>query len=155
MAKLFAVAGPLKGAVFQLVSEDVTVGRLASCHLCIGDLSVSRQHCSIQPVEGSFRVRDLGSNNGTFVNGRRIAECLLADGDQMRVGDTVFLYSEKELDDDQQIPDNGLSANSCIEQPAWQSADTAIHKLLDGGQPDAGLAAGARSLLRIGARLNS
>jgi len=154
MAKLFAVAGPLKGAVFQLVSEDVTVGRLASCHLCIGDLSVSRQHCSIQPVEGSFRVRDLGSNNGTFVNGRRIEECLLADGDQMRVGDTVFLYCEKELDDDQQIPDNGLSANSCIEQPAWQSADTAIHKLLDGGQPDAGLA-GARSLLRIGARLNS
>jgi Nif-specific regulatory protein len=154
MARLFAMAGPLKGAVFQLASEDLMVGRLASCHLCIGDLSVSREHCSIQPVEGTFRVRDLGSNNGTFVNGRRIQECLLADGDQVRVGDTVFLYSGNELDDDQQIPDNGLSANSCIES-AWQSAETAIRKLLDSSQQDASLAAGARSLLRIGARLSS
>jgi transcriptional regulator with GAF, ATPase, and Fis domain len=157
MAKLLAIAGPLKGAVFQLVSEEVTIGRLASCHLCVGDLSVSRQHCAIQPADGAFRIRDLGSNNGTFINGKRVEEAILADGDEIRVGDTIFLYVEKHRGDDQELalPDNGLSVNSCIEQTAWQSAETAIRTILDSRSQDQGFTTQARTLLKIGAQLNT
>jgi len=77
MAVLHAIAGPLEGAVFRLPTEDVSVGRLASNQLCVGDPSVSREHCLIRYEKDGFRIRDLGSNNGTFVNGNRSRSAFL------------------------------------------------------------------------------
>jgi transcriptional regulator with GAF, ATPase, and Fis domain len=152
MAALRAIAGPIQGAVFQLAGEDVTVGRLTSSQLCIGDPSVSRQHCSIQPVADGFRIRDLGGNNGTFVNGKRIEECLLADGDKIRIGDTVLGFSASGA---LSLPDNGVVANSCARSLVSESADTALRRLLERVPEDGSFAARARSLLQIGARLNA
>ena len=158
MAVLRAVSGPLKGAVFQLAAEEVTIGRQASSQLCVGDPSVSRQHCLIQPAVEGFQIRDLGSNNGTFVNGKRVEERVLVDGDKIRIGDTVFRFAgeEGEYGSEQlAVPDNGLLAQSCVQRQVSESAETAMLRLFENAPQDGGFAARARSFLRIGAGLNS
>lgn len=156
MAVLRAVSGPLKGAVFQLASEEVTVGRQASSQLCVGDPSVSRQHCVIQLEENGFRIRDLGSNHGTFVNGKRVEAHTLADRDKIRIGDTVFQFTDQEGEDSEPpaLPDNSLVALSYIQRQASESAETAMLRLFEDAPRDGEFAARARSFLRIGAGLN-
>jgi pSer/pThr/pTyr-binding forkhead associated (FHA) protein len=75
MPTLRAIAGTICGAVFQLGGNAVTIGRLTSNQLCIGDPSASRQHSRIEAVEEGFRICDLGSNIGTFVNGNPHDAC--------------------------------------------------------------------------------
>jgi len=157
MSSLNAIAGPLKGAAFQLHGEEVSIGRLASNQFCVGDPSVSRQHCVIRPCEGSYELCDLDSNNGTFVNDKRIVECLLSDGDKIRIGDTVLCFTlqdevapERELN----LPDNGFVAVTSVQRQTSDSVDTAIQRLFDSGERDE-FASFARILLRIGASLNS
>ncbi|HEY9423105.1 MAG TPA: FHA domain-containing protein, partial [Thermoanaerobaculia bacterium] len=75
------VSGPLAGQILHLRPEGATLGRHPSCTLCLPDQSISRQHCELTPEGGSFRLRDLGSTHGTFVNGLRIGERLLEPGD--------------------------------------------------------------------------
>ncbi len=91
-ANLFAVTGPLKGAIFRLHEEEVSVGRHVSNQLSISDLSVSRHHCVIKPEGGRYKIVDLGSNNGTYVNGNQVEECILNDGDKISIGDTAFTF---------------------------------------------------------------
>ena len=93
-AVIRAISGPLQGALFRLVQEEVTLGRQPSNHLCIGDLSVSRFHCVIQWEAGRYKIKDLGSHNGTYVNGEAVQERFLQTGDQLGVGDTVFEFRE-------------------------------------------------------------
>jgi len=151
MAVLHAIAGPIKGAVFHLTGEEVAVGRLSTNQLCIGDPSVSRRHCAIEPAAAEFRIRDLGGNNGTFVNGARVGEAILADGDRIRIGDTVLAFTAHGA---LSLPDNGVVANSYDRSAVPESAETAVRKLVS-ASADSGFGARARSLLRMGARLNA
>src|SRR5262249_46350983 len=156
MSSLNAIAGPLKGAVFNLSVEEVTIGRLTSNQLCVGDASVSRQHCVIRSCKGGYKLRDLGSNNGTFVNGNRIVERLLTDGDKIRVGDTVFCFSLREevpAERELNLPDDGLVANTAVERPASDRAETAVQRLFAAGDEPDEFAKYAKILLRIGASL--
>jgi hypothetical protein len=158
MATLLALADPIQGTVFHLGAEEVTIGRQSSSQLCIGDISVSRQHCLIRPAGDGFQIQDLRSNNGTFVNGRRVDESALAHGDKIRIGDTVLVFSEEEDESAEQnltLPDNGLIARSLIQTSVQESADTAIRRLFVSIPQNSGFATRARSFLKIGARLNA
>jgi Nif-specific regulatory protein len=157
MASLHAIAGPLQGAIFRLLQEEVNIGRLPFNQLCVGDPSVSRQHCLIVRQHDGFRIRDLGSNNGTFVNGNRIDECILADGDKIRIGDTIFRFALKETAQEDQLymPDNGVVANTAVEQQVSESATTAMKRMFETGGRDGADAARAMTLLKIGAGLNA
>jgi transcriptional regulator with GAF, ATPase, and Fis domain len=157
MAVLVAVAGPIKGAFFRLPAEEVTIGRHTSCLLCIGDLSVSRKHCVIQCERDTFRIRDLGSNNGTFVNDERFQERVLAYGDKIRIGDTVLHFAHDEYsasDTNLALQDNGVAANKLVQTRASDSAETAIRRLF-ASTPQSTFGVQARTLLRIGAALNA
>jgi len=90
--RLIAIAGPLEGAFFALPEQDVSIGRDLSNVLVIDEPSVSPRHCMISGSGDDFRVRDLGSNSGTFVNGLPAAERLLVHGDEIRIGDCLFLF---------------------------------------------------------------
>jgi predicted component of type VI protein secretion system len=155
MSSLNAIAGPLKGAVFQFHAEEVSIGRLVSNQLRVGDPSVSRQDCVIRPREGRYEIRDLDSNNGIFVNGDRIVECLLSDGDRIRIGDTVFCFTlqdELPAEHELKLPDNGLLAVPTVQRQASDSVTTAIQRLFADAEPDE-FASFARVPLHIGASL--
>jgi sigma-B regulation protein RsbU (phosphoserine phosphatase) len=74
------------------VGEGLTIGRGAQCSLVIRDSAASRQHLEIKGTGSGYTCRDLGSRNGTLVNGERIETCELVDGDKIRIGETVLNF---------------------------------------------------------------
>ena len=75
------------------VSDDpVTIGRLSECDVVLADDSVSRRHAEVRRRENAIVVVDLGSTNGTKVNGEKIQERQLLDGDQIMVGSTSLRF---------------------------------------------------------------
>ena len=93
--RLIVLAGPLYGDVLALSGSELTIGRDPSNQICVGDLSLSRRHCAISTGAPEPRIRDLGSSNGTFVNGMQISDRPLADGDRIQLGESVFLFIAK------------------------------------------------------------
>jgi FHA domain/FhaA, N-terminal domain len=69
------------------------VGRSADCELVLRDPRVSRRHARLQGRDGLLVLTDLGSTNGTFVNGYRISEVVLGEGDRIEMGQTTLLVS--------------------------------------------------------------
>lgn len=75
----------------ELSSGLTTIGR-QNADVEIDDPSVSSQHCEIEARGGEFFVRDLESQNGTFVNGERVRSAELRSGDEIRIGRTVIQF---------------------------------------------------------------
>ncbi len=95
MASLFVIQGSDQGKRFDLPGRPVALGRDGSNPIRLHDNEVSRRHAEVKAADrGGFRVADLGSANGTFVNGRQIDQSPLRSGDQLRVGQTVMLFDE-------------------------------------------------------------
>jgi len=95
-SRVLGVAGPFQGTAFSLSERNVSIGRDPSNDLWIADHALSRQHCLLVAQDGQFAIRDLGSKNGTLVNGMPIGEHLLHDGDHISVGDSVFIFQLEE-----------------------------------------------------------
>ncbi len=93
--RLVALSGPLKGQVLTLTAET-SIGRGSSNQVAVSDPSLSRRHCMITRTEAGFTLTDLGSSNGAYVNGVPVQERLLEHGDQIRLGDSVFLFLLRE-----------------------------------------------------------
>jgi len=72
--------------------ELLTIGRLAECEVTVHDTGVSRRHAQVRTVDGESVVTDLGSTNGTKVNGRDVQSATLQDGDTITVGTTQIEY---------------------------------------------------------------
>ena len=72
--------------------ELLTIGRLAECEVVVHDTGASRRHAQIRTVDGVSTLTDLGSTNGTKVNGRDVQSATLADGDRITVGTTQIEY---------------------------------------------------------------
>ena len=96
--KLIAISGPIKGSSFALTEDEVSIGRSDSNHICVKDHSLSRRHCLIKKENNAFRIVDLESFNGTFVNARPVGEQSLKHGDQITVGSVLFLFMEDEVE---------------------------------------------------------
>jgi len=86
-------AGPGLGRRFTLDLKPVTIGRDTQCTFAIADGSVSRIHANIEPRDdGGYRLSDMNSRNGTFVNGARVSQTNLNDGDYVQLGECVFRF---------------------------------------------------------------
>jgi signal transduction histidine kinase len=90
--KLIIVKGPNKGALFDVDEEACTIGRAHSNRVVLYDRHVSAHHAVIEEGARGFSIRDLGSSNGTFVNGLLAADTRLTAGDTIQVGDTVLAF---------------------------------------------------------------
>ncbi|MCZ2146797.1 MAG: FHA domain-containing protein [Bryobacterales bacterium] len=90
--RIVAVSGPRCGLEFALPSRENFVGRDPSNTIQVDHLSVSRNHCVIRRSGEEWTVRDLESRNGTFVNRIPVRERVLRPGDELQVGDCVFLF---------------------------------------------------------------
>ncbi len=71
--------------------EPVVIGRLPECAVVLADPNVSRRHAEVRRVDDSVVVTDLGSTNGTRVNGIPVREQVLASGDEITVGSTTLV----------------------------------------------------------------
>ncbi len=76
---------------FPVPEAGVILGRRQDCHLRIPTRDVSRKHCELFSETGNLVVKDLGSSNGTYVNGKRVAKIKLKAGDRLRVGPVTFV----------------------------------------------------------------
>ena len=89
---LITASGKRKPARWEL-DKEVIVGRGGSCDINIGDEFASNLHAKVYEAEGRIYVEDLGSTNGTYVNGRRITyPTELRGGDQIKIGRTVMEF---------------------------------------------------------------
>ncbi len=88
---LVPLEGPQSGELFQLKHRCV-VGTAPDCDVVLRDGSISSRHAEFIATGGGFRVNDLGSTNGTFVNDKRITSHDLVDNDNVRLGRTPFKF---------------------------------------------------------------
>ncbi len=91
-ASLYAVAGPLQGKRFTLSADGTYIGRRAENQIRVDTPLVSRSHTMILYESGVWRIVDQDSTNGTWVNGRRVAEHSLNVDDRVQVGPCVFVF---------------------------------------------------------------
>jgi len=85
-------AGPDTGREFQLIQGKMVIGRQASNHIILSDPNVSRRHATVVHERGWYSVVDLGSTNGTFVNGKATERHRLRNGDLIKLGQTVMVF---------------------------------------------------------------
>ncbi|MEM6733237.1 MAG: FHA domain-containing protein, partial [Myxococcota bacterium] len=92
------MTGSHAGASFEL-EGSLTVGRSADCEIVLLDASTSRRHCSIRRTSKGLVLNDLGSSNGTYLNGKRVNESVLENGDRVQIGSTILkVFSEDGLE---------------------------------------------------------
>lgn len=86
-AMLIVIAGPNKGARFLVDSDETRIGRDPLSEIFLDDVTVSRKHAKIsRSVAGDFKVLDLGSLNGSYLNAHSVQESRLAIGDEIQIG---------------------------------------------------------------------
>jgi transcriptional regulator with GAF, ATPase, and Fis domain len=90
--RISGISGPLQGTTYSLASGELSIGRDPSNHLWISDPALSRQHCLLTRKGDRFFIRDLGSRNGTIVNGMTVDELQLQHGDQISIGTSVLKF---------------------------------------------------------------
>lgn len=90
--ELTVLSGPNRGNSTDVTDREVTIGRAEDADIVLVDEQVSRRHARIRPLgDGRYELADLGSSNGTYLNGKRVDEPVVLHGtQQLQVGDTVF-----------------------------------------------------------------
>ena len=91
---LLGRAGAARGQRIALTGSQSVIGRKRDCDVVVDSDSVSLMHASVFFRDGRWRVQNYISSNGTFVNGRRVKDATLADGDVIRLGDVEFEFRE-------------------------------------------------------------
>jgi Nif-specific regulatory protein len=133
---LICVWGPLKGQRIVLSENETTIGRDPSNSLPISDPLLSRQHCLIRKVDEEFFIVDLNSRNGIFVNDIPVRERALQHGDQVELGNSLFVFSTEEqelpvdlgvVNEEEFVPQTTLSLKIT---PSKVSSDSQDLKLL-------------------------
>ena len=93
MGVLIVRQGKEPGRTFEMRKDRTTIGRSRESDIFLEDLAVSRLHTTIARDEhGRYIVHDESSANGTFVNGQRINEHVLEEGDEIQVGQTILAF---------------------------------------------------------------
>ena len=92
-SRLVCQTGPLAGEAFRLQGDQLAIGRGAEAGIFLPDASVSRRHALVCRTGAGWALRDLGSGNGTRLNGQLVlAETPLAEGDVIALGDTRLAF---------------------------------------------------------------
>lgn len=109
MPKLKITFADQQELIHELHEETLTVGRLPDNSLPIEDASVSSHHAQIKFEGGEYKLVDLDSTNGTFVNDQQITEVTLRNGDAVRFGkvETAFIGEEASSSSKQPLPSSG------------------------------------------------
>lgn len=125
-AKLVIVHGQPAGKALVFPHGEFIIGRGDECHVRPNSTWVSRQHCLLRIAGDRMDLTDLGSRNGTLVNGQRlVGERRLAHGDQVQIGPLVFRVS---------LEDSGIGKGLAL-PAAPETGDTGEVQALQGTDP--------------------
>lgn len=89
---LVMIYGEYLGRCYPIKSEQILIGRAPECNIQLPDDYVSRNHCQLMPDNNGVFLSDLKSTNGTFINGKPVSSQLLRDGDQIKIGCSIFKF---------------------------------------------------------------
>jgi pSer/pThr/pTyr-binding forkhead associated (FHA) protein len=92
LIELDQVEGTAGRRMHDIGEETVTVGRSPESHIFLDDVTVSRKHAEIERGERGYRIRDIGSLNGTYVNRVRVDAVDLRNGDEIQIGKFRFKF---------------------------------------------------------------
>ncbi|NJN81286.1 MAG: FHA domain-containing protein [Caldilineaceae bacterium] len=95
--KLVCISGPLAGSEYELDAEITIVGRSAEADISLEDQFASRLHAEIRHIDNAYQVHDIGSKNGVFINGQRLANgatAWLEDGGEVQFASTRFRFHD-------------------------------------------------------------
>lgn len=87
---LIQISGRETGQMHRLGGKDMRIGRDPICEIMLDDPHVSRTHASINVEGNTLTIKDAGSTNGVFVNGKKITEHVLSDGDKILIGTRLY-----------------------------------------------------------------
>lgn len=93
-ARLVMLRGVGAPRVFALSAAETVIGRSNQANICIESDLLSRRHIDIKKAGAEFRLSDLGSANGVYLNGVKIHSARLHEGDTIQIGDVVLLFHE-------------------------------------------------------------
>jgi HD-GYP domain-containing protein (c-di-GMP phosphodiesterase class II)/pSer/pThr/pTyr-binding forkhead associated (FHA) protein len=108
-------AGTNKGKYYEIADESLVIGREVADGVQVMDQGVSRRHAEIFRIGEMYFIRDLESRNGTFVNDKTVNEHLLRLGDQIRVGNTILVFEDRQArlrDSSRIVDDDGAQAQA-------------------------------------------
>ena len=91
--------GPNAGSKFVLEGEVTRAGRHPDSDIFLDDITVSRRHVEFRREGDTFRVHDVGSLNGTYLNGDRVDEAELQNGDEVRIGKFRLIFFASDIKD--------------------------------------------------------
>jgi general secretion pathway protein E len=101
---------------FPLTHDKITIGRGPKNDIVLADDKSSRSHAVIERTDGIYYIRDLGSTNGTFLNGTKVTDTFeMANGDQIRIGSHIITLNTGAPADEQDI--EVLTADDLVEEP--------------------------------------
>ena len=159
------LAGPNTGRRYQLHGEDdYIIGRRSDCRIFVPDMRVSRQHARIRWEGDAWMLEDLGSNNGTFVNGERVQSAVLKHQDEIAIANNRIRVELPAQPVKPPPPDSHVTIvdmkNPASAAPHWAAAALAsLRRARDRGDVDpfldrhvVGCLGPAQGLLEHGAR---
>ncbi|WP_372368759.1 FHA domain-containing protein [Candidatus Uabimicrobium sp. HlEnr_7] len=129
MAKLDIISGNDQNKSYEVKPKTV-IGRLANNTIAINDTKSSRQNSLVFVKEGLYYIRDLKSRNGTVVNGEKLQKTQqLLSGDRIKIGNTVFVFSEE--DDPDVTKDLASVKSSLASSPPKKISKAVSHKEIE------------------------
>ncbi|MEI7771232.1 MAG: FHA domain-containing protein, partial [Chloroflexales bacterium] len=96
--QIVALSGPLAGRIFPLGDAPLSLGRTSENTVMIASPLASRRHAELRHEGGGYMLYDLGSSNGTSVNGQRVQALRLSPGDVITIGDESFRFDAPAVD---------------------------------------------------------
>ena len=122
-ARLVCLSGPDAGTEYDLSKEQLLIGRSANASVVVNDGFASRQHAELHYIDNAYRLHDLESKNGVFVNGSRLsagATAWLEDGDEIQFASTRFRFHDPSATITapylEAVPEPGIRVDSATRQ---------------------------------------
>lgn len=125
MARILVFSGSFKGKTVELPADRrVVLGRSKASDIRIPDRNMSRQQCAIWQGSSGYMVEDLESTNGTYLNGTRVKNAILKDGDRLKFGDTEIEFRAHERSDDSETKHDLKALGAPEESSGFEEAST-------------------------------
>ncbi len=134
-------SGPNPGKIYPLEAPEIVIGRDANNGVSINDAEVSRKHAKLSLHGTAYVIQDLGSTNGTFVNGQRVAGTqVLNPGDTISFGENIALAYESAYDPNATVIGSAQAPKTAVpvRRPAPAPAPAPVQVQVYSGQVPAG-----------------